>query len=133
MTDEIPQEWEVAVNEACAIIENRCGTVRGIGPAMREALTAVLPLIRSADEKRTSWRCACDLNHGPDEDRCPWGDPKLHTTGNLAPWMRVHISDNVTFVATQLENVNVSEYRTKIILKPENLVPDVDLVTGEQG
>lgn len=45
----------------------------------------------------------------------------------------VHISDNVTFIATQLENVNVSEYRTKIILKPENIVPDFDLVTGEQG
>jgi len=40
------------------------------------------------------------------------------------------MSDNVFFISTQLEGVNVSEYRTKIILKPQNLVPDFDLVTG---
>lgn len=45
----------------------------------------------------------------------------------------VGISDNVTFVAVQLENVDVSEYRTKVIIKPQNLLPDFDLVTGEQG
>ena len=48
--DPFPNELVEAVEEACTIIENRCGTVRGIGPAMREALAAVLPLIRSSDE-----------------------------------------------------------------------------------
>ena len=43
--DPFPNELVEAVEEACTIIENRCGTVRGIGPAMREALAAVLPLI----------------------------------------------------------------------------------------
>jgi hypothetical protein len=28
--------------EVCAVIENRCGIVRGIGPAVREALARVL-------------------------------------------------------------------------------------------
>jgi len=32
---------EAQVSEFCATIENRCGTVRGIGPAVREALEAV--------------------------------------------------------------------------------------------
>ena len=45
MPDPFPNELVEAVEEACTIIENRCGTVRGIGPAMREALAAVLPLI----------------------------------------------------------------------------------------
>ena len=44
----------------------------------------------------------------------------------------VGISDNVTFVSTQLQGVDVSVYRTRIILKPENIVPDFDLVTGER-
>lgn len=53
--------------------------------------------------------------HGPD-------DYRKHFVG---------ISDNVTFISTQLEGIDVSEYRTRIILKPENIVPDFDLVTGE--
>jgi hypothetical protein len=43
----------------------------------------------------------------------------------------VGLSDNVTFIATQLEGIDVSVYRTRIILKPQNLVPDFDLVTGD--
>jgi len=40
------------------------------------------------------------------------------------------LSDNVFFIATQLKGLNVSEYHTEIILKPQNIVPDFDLVTG---
>lgn len=54
--------------------------------------------------------------HGPD-------DYRKHFVG---------LSDNVTWISTQLEGIDVSEYRTKVILKPENLIPDYDLVTGEQ-
>jgi len=43
----------------------------------------------------------------------------------------VGLSDNVTWVSTQLEPVDVSEYRTRIILKPENIIPNFDLETGE--
>lgn len=42
----------------------------------------------------------------------------------------VGMSDNMFFISTQLQGVNVSEYRTKIIIKPQNIVPDLDLVTG---
>lgn len=44
----------------------------------------------------------------------------------------IGISDNVTFVSTQLQPLAESEYRTKILFKPENIVPDFDLITGEQ-
>ncbi len=44
----------------------------------------------------------------------------------------VGLSDNVTFISTQIDGVDASVYRTRIILKPQNLVPDLDLVTGEQ-
>lgn len=52
--------------------------------------------------------------HGPKDYRKHW----------------VGLSDNVFFIVTQLKGIPVSEYRTKIILKPQGLVPDLDLVTG---
>lgn len=44
----------------------------------------------------------------------------------------VGLADNVTYVSTQVEGVDADEYRTRIILKPENIVPDFDLVTGQR-
>lgn len=44
----------------------------------------------------------------------------------------VGLSDNVTYIATQMKGIDVSEYHTRIILKPENIVPNFDLVTGEK-
>lgn len=43
----------------------------------------------------------------------------------------IGLSDNVTFVSTQLKGLDVSEYRTKVILQPQNIVPDFDLAAGE--
>lgn len=43
----------------------------------------------------------------------------------------VGTSRNTIVIQTQLEGIDVSEYRTRIIIKPENLVPNLDLVTGE--
>ena len=36
------------------------------------------------------------------------------------------LSDNVTFFAEQLENIDVSVYHNRIIWKPQSLVPDID-------
>lgn len=44
----------------------------------------------------------------------------------------IGLSDNVTFVNVQTKGLKVSEYRTKIIIRPEALLPDLDLVTGDQ-
>lgn len=43
----------------------------------------------------------------------------------------VGLSDNTFFIITQLKGVDVSEYRTTIVIKPENIVPNLDLITGE--
>lgn len=43
----------------------------------------------------------------------------------------IGLSDNVTFISTQLNPIDANQYRTRIILKPQNLVPDFDLVTGD--
>ena len=40
------------------------------------------------------------------------------------------MSDNLFVITTQVESANVSEFRTKIILKPEQIIPDFDLVTS---
>ena len=53
--------------------------------------------------------------HGPD-------DYRKHFVG---------LADNVTWVSTQLQGLDVSEYRTKFTFRPESLVPDLDLVTGD--
>ena len=42
------------------------------------------------------------------------------------------LSHNVTYVSTQLEPIDVSVYHTRIILKPQNIVPDFDLSVGHQ-
>lgn len=52
--------------------------------------------------------------HGPD-------DYRKHFVG---------LSDNVFYVATQLEGIDADEYRTRVIIKPESLLPDLDLETS---
>lgn len=49
--------------------------------------------------------------HGPD-------DFKKHFIG---------LSDNTFYVAVQVEGVDADEYRTRIVIKPENIVPNFDL------
>lgn len=66
--------------------------------------------------ERRSYDLKVLCKHGPD-------DYKRHHVG---------ISDNVTYVVTQMEGIDADEYRTRIIIKPENIVPNFDLVTGEQ-
>lgn len=51
--------------------------------------------------------------HGPD-------DYKKHFVG---------LSDNVFYVAVQTESMDADEYRTRIIIKPENIVPNFDVET----
>ena len=47
------------------------------------------------------------------------------------------LSDNVTILSEQLEGVDVDEYRTRIVLKPETIIPEFDMETsvtdGENG
>lgn len=40
-------------------------------------------------------------------------------------------SDNVTFVSTQLESVAVDFFRPRVIFRPESVVPNFDLSTGD--
>lgn len=49
--------------------------------------------------------------HGPDDFR-------KHFVG---------LSDNVFFVAVQVEGIAADEYRTRIVIKPENIVPNFDV------
>lgn len=43
----------------------------------------------------------------------------------------IAMSDNVTIVSTQVKGIDVSEYRTKFIIRPQSIVPDIDIMTGE--
>jgi hypothetical protein len=37
------------------------------------------------------------------------------------------LSDNVTYFAEQMDDVNVSVYRYKVIFKPLSIIPDIDI------
>lgn len=41
----------------------------------------------------------------------------------------LYLSDNVTFVSTQLRPAKVSFYRPKIVFRPQSIVPDFDMAT----
>lgn len=42
----------------------------------------------------------------------------------------VGLSDNTFYVAEQMDGVDADEYRTRIIIKPETIIPDFDLETS---
>ena len=42
----------------------------------------------------------------------------------------MHLSDNVTFVSTQLVGIKVSTFRSRIIFRPETIIPNFDLSTS---
>jgi len=44
----------------------------------------------------------------------------------------IGLSDNTFYVAEQLAPVDVSVYHTRIILKPEAILPEIDLQAGKQ-
>lgn len=70
-------------------------------------------------------RCSIDDDGNQLEVTCKIADNqyKKHFLG---------LSDNVTYVAEQLEVADVSVYHYRILFKPENIVPDIDLEAGEQ-
>jgi hypothetical protein len=41
----------------------------------------------------------------------------------------LYLSDNVTFISTQLRGVKVSKFNPKITFRPETIIPDFDLST----
>lgn len=43
------------------------------------------------------------------------------------------LSDNVSYFVEQLETADVSEYRYRVIFKPESVLPEVDLETSLDG
>ena len=43
------------------------------------------------------------------------------------------LSDNVTYFAQQVDGSDVSEYHNRIVFKPQNIIPDIDVRTsGEE-
>jgi hypothetical protein len=42
------------------------------------------------------------------------------------------LSDNVSFFVEQLESKDVSVYHYRVLFKPENIIPDIDIQGGKQ-
>lgn len=72
------------------------------------------------------------------EGRCSWENPpgRLDVVCKDGPKKftkaSIGLGDNNTWASVQLGPINVSQYQTKIIIRPTAIVPDLDLVTGEQ-
>lgn len=69
-------------------------------------------------------RCSLEFPPRRLEVICKHGDDefKKHHIG---------LSDNVTYVNVQTKALAVSQYRTRIVIRPEAILPDFDLVTGD--
>lgn len=65
----------------------------------------------------TGKRVDATCKHGPDDYR-----KHVFVLGD---------QDSVTI--TQDESIDVSEYHTRIILKPQNIIPEFDIMIGEDG
>ena len=67
-------------------------------------------------------RCSLGNNDSPGELTVTCKDgPKSYKKHFLG------LSDNVTYFAEQIDTVDVSEYRYRVIFKPEAIVPDIDV------
>lgn len=69
---------------------------------------------RCSIEDQNHRRLIVTCKHGPDDFR-------KHFLG---------LSDNTYYVATQLEGIDVSEYHTRIIIKPQSIIPDMEVKTN---
>ena len=71
------------------------------------------------------WYCSLQANDSYD-----------HSDGNIAivckdwEWYKKHylgLSDNVTYIVEQLDEVNVSKNHYKVIFKPEAVIPSIEI------
>lgn len=66
--------------------------------------------------------CSLEKKDGTFHVTCKQPDGKLERTS-------LHLSDNVTFVSSQIGGVDVDLFRSRVIFRPENIVPNFDLST----
>lgn len=71
------------------------------------------------------------------EGRCSfeYGSKRVDVTCKYSPdEYRKHVfmlGDQDSVVVTQEKSIDVSEYHTRIVLKPQNIIPEFDLMVGE--
>ena len=70
-------------------------------------------------------RCSITPDGGKLDVTCKVGEDqyKKHFLG---------LSDNVSYFVEQTESADVSVYHYRVIFKPENIIPDIDIQTGKQ-
>lgn len=71
-------------------------------------------------------RCSIEDQGNQLEVTCKIGDDefKKHFLG---------LSDNVTYFVEQLDAADASEYRYRVVFKPETIIPDIDTETSGEG
>jgi hypothetical protein len=67
--------------------------------------------------------CSYETSGKDFEAICKQPDGKIERT-------TMHLSDNVTFVSTQMGGVSVDLFRSRVIFRPESIIPNFDLSTS---
>lgn len=67
--------------------------------------------------------CSYESDGGTFEAICKLPDGSIERT-------TMHLSDNVTFVSTQMGGEHVDLFRPRVIFRPENVIPNFDLSTS---
>jgi len=67
--------------------------------------------------------CSYENDNNTFEAICKEPDGKISRT-------TMGLSDNVTFISTQLVGIKVNTFRSRVIFRPESIIPDFDLSTS---
>lgn len=70
--------------------------------------------------------CSYESEDGLFEVICKQPDDTIERT-------TMHLSDNVTFVSTQLGGVDADLFQSRVIFRPETIIPNFDLSTSGDG
>ena len=79
-------------------------------------------------------RCSIDINR-PDVLVLICLEDDSLTEGTVGKYTKHYLSTaggNVSWASTQLEGVPASRYHTKVVFKPQNIIPDLDLSVGKK-
>jgi hypothetical protein len=134
----------IAVGVFAAIAITLTAALAGVTACSSDADTASSNLSTAADNFEIQRRIVF-VNGITDkyllviEGRCSLGNfdeqRELSVTCKIGPNQFVKhflgLSDNVTYVVEQTEAANVSVYNYRVIFKPEELIPDIDLRTSK--
>jgi len=76
-------------------------------------------------------KCSLENQKNELEVTCKYGED--FAGNSLVRKTNLGLSRNVTYVSTQLESIGVNVYHTRIMFKPQSIIPDIDLKSSSKA